>query len=126
MPQLEAIAGPAVAPTTPPAMRPTGPATSKPDVAPRAPSTVLSGVQAVRAAPMATRAAMREMLFMITPVLIRATERGGGEALGGERVEFMAPRTGKGSRAARPSNWTRWRRSALIFGVRPRFRAGGQ
>jgi len=91
MPQLEAIAGPAVAPTTPPATSPTGPATMRPDVAPRAPSRVLSGVQAVRAAPMATRATTRGMLFMVAPVLTLSARAGVGEALSGELVEFVAP-----------------------------------
>jgi len=48
---------------------------------------------------MATRATTRGMLFIITPVLILATERGGSEALSealsGERVEFVASRIGK-------------------------------
>jgi hypothetical protein len=35
------------------------------------------------------------MLFIITPVLILATERGGSEALSGERVEFVAPGIGR-------------------------------
>jgi hypothetical protein len=44
---------------------------------------------------MATSATTRGMLFIITPVLILATERGGSEALSGERVEFVARRIGE-------------------------------
>jgi hypothetical protein len=64
-------------------------------VPPSAPSKVHSGVQARQGGADGGERHDEGTLFLIAPGLILAARAGGSEALSGERVEFMAPRTGK-------------------------------